>query len=1240
MAISSDVFAFRGEGAVIPWASISREQDAAGRGRGDPEQLRARKRAIADRPADVQLRWMVAPTLGMPNQPFQVFRRQPGRIPLAEIPVRSGRRLTLDRVAAVIEVDVTAPAGSTVTLSASRVGARADDADDRPIRVEEMVGAASRVAPSSGSLRLQIRCSGATVIEVSPGRMTRVAVGLLEDVVALPDWELIEVVGLPFDVGTYDAGEQGLVTALTDPETAAIQRLERGSPPIGWFPATEDATIAPDWSAPDPAELVKEVTLGLREEIKPIFDGRPAHTAARFATTRRATPDGSTLETVATIRPFHSLTLPPSAEAPLALALGFGTAYAAQDGDVEAGATDDYLILATYDDEIPDSGGSNEIAAFIPTPALHHRLTAPQLLETRSAGLRAPEAPDGPWADDAQVSWAESPASAALERPSGAAFARTELGATRADSLLPPRDAGGPRTLLPTTSPAAEGPPPDDTVPRIREGRVGLVDGALTISATTGARSVSYSVALVDLYGVWSPWEDRDHVALAPAPPAPGIVDVSMVAQYDGHPAACPTVTTFDLTVDWETRVPSAVQLLPVLFPTARTGDAPGARPPAAAPASTIPIPLTLQFLGDELQPPASPPAGFSVTIEHVDEEGEQVVLPGADQGEKRRRYRIVLTHTLDYSGTRWWGVEIWARTHLALGMTSIWVPTVPAGDPRPPSAYAMTARAASPVPPSPPLVTQGPSVPLASTPDAQGHSHASIPVTVHGPNPRTVSIWEVSEAALRTAAGLAQRAEETATPSERLVQLRAVYDGLSATRRRAVFRRALTVDATTGVADVVLPRGSTDIHLFGLTATTAEGVESEWPQGGGAIAPHQYLHAVMAPRLVAPAVPAVRATPVAAGLAVELRCLSRIPVARFEVFATRSSAASRVASSMGPPVIAPIATLDAAWTPEIPAEQGMQRYTAVAVAPLADSWTPWFVRAVAVPVDAVGVLALRGMRSPDSPVVPVDLRPSDGPFVAPVLGRSVRTDLVAFQSGTDALATTIDEGAFTIRVRVDSGAESQTTTAVPLGDVAAVVDVTAQPSAIPLASQPPLVLRGPRVGGMTPLAVWWQRPSADDAVQARISVTDPIGRSTHGIGTAPAVPDDPAFGLTLVDGPTIEPRGVGLTLSTKAPRTPEWSLTITVKPRAPLRGIRPRPVTWSSALSAIPTERTPVGRGVIQVRRIAGDLRLPRRDKGAYAVFIRMKPPFTLVARLTGPSGAAGAVSVDVGDRLVIGPR
>ena len=889
-------------------------------------------------------------------------------------------------------------------------------------------------------------------------------------------------------------------------------------------------------------------------------------------------------------------------------------------------------MVARFDDDIPGST-AREIAAFIPSPQRHERLSPPLQLQARSSGLLHPEAVDQAWSDDAQVQWLAVLPSAALERPTLAAFARSEPAYVRAISLLPPRESGGDRPLVPTTTgqssaPVSGGPATPATAP----GWWSLVDGTLTIPVATGARPVRYSVAHSDVFGLWSPWEDVDHQAKAPPPPRPGVVAVSVTAGYQNDPAQCPTTTTIDLTLDWEYRTPASVTTRVVLFPTTRDGNPPGLRPNAPVAPPAVQWTLTMLVSGDQLQDPVGVPTGVGVHVEHLNEEGDAEAVPGPAQGAQRRRYRIVATHLLDYTSTSWWGVEAWAVSDLVVGTPSAWSPPSTAGDTRPPSEVAVFGRAASPVPPTPPTVPVGPEVPLASSPDAQGNSHARVPLTFAGATPEKVSVWEVSESALWSAVDPQHTTADTATPSQRLAALRVAYDGLTETRRRSVFRRALTLDSSEQVADVTLPRGSTDIHLFALTAVTSTGVESTWPQGSLSISPHEYLHAVIAPRMTAPAPPTVRvSTGEPGGPIVRFETLSRIPVAHFDLYASRSPQAARAAVWMGFPVASPTAALDTTWAPhpDIRAEEGMRRYTAQVPLALAASWDPWLLRAVAVPVEKEGRLGLRGARSSDSPVTTVEMLPPDAPDLGPVTGRAAGGSSVAFESDTDVAARAASRGEHMLRVVLESAGVSTATPAVSFSQVQEVVDPSVKPSTIPSENDPPLVLRGPRTGGRTPLGVWWTRPDTAAEVTARLTLTDPLGRVGTATGTAPPVSVTPGFELTLVGTPTVAAKWVGFVLGSSAPRDPDWTLRIVVTPRPRSSWLRPRPVIWSATLDQIPTQVVPVIQEPIQVRA----------ERKRFSVLVRVVPPLHFAAELVDPQGRTSVVSTDVTARR-IGPN
>ena len=66
-----------------------------------------------------------------------------------------------------------------------------------------------------------------------------------------------------------------------------------------------------------------------------------------------------------------------------------------------------------------------------------------------------------------------------------------------------------------------------------------------------------------------------------------------------------------------------------------------------------------------------------------------------------------------------------------------------------------------------------------------------------------------------------------------------------------------LTLPGGARDADVTLPKGSTDIHLFTVTTQSETGIESPWP--GPAPTGHIHLQAATAPRLRRPTPPLTR---------------------------------------------------------------------------------------------------------------------------------------------------------------------------------------------------------------------------------------------------------------------------------------------------------------------------------------------------------------------------------------------
>ncbi|MDM7830259.1 hypothetical protein [Cellulomonas edaphi] len=1225
----------RATGSQVPWATVLRAQMVGVPGLAATTHVsdtaapwvRAAAAQLKDRAVDTQLRWQCNPALGVPFGPFTVWVGRPRlEARTVDVVVREhddGLLLRLPTIAAVVVVDaqVIDPSRPVGILGTYRGGG-----------LTEAMGAAAVQVPGGGRAFLQLKTAGITRVLLTNGTDPQVRVVPLQDVIDDPGWKPVELVGLPVDTpwaGTdYDTSQQGILSALTDPLTAAHQRLDRGGPPLGWAPVTSTGhAVSPPWRAPDPTALLKEITADLLPRIDRLY--RPGRTPADQAALADSPPvdppssgtKSSSLATRATLSPLSLLTLPASADPFLALATGFGTAYPAT--QLPRGEGLEFMVTADYPDT-PIGTGPVQVAAYVPEPEPHIATTTPHALTTRRSGLLAPAVRDAAWRESVQVQWDRVPGSVAMGRPTSGVVARFE-GASPAEVLVEERLAGDRRALVLV---------PDGPAPTPAFGRTSMVDADAEIPLGSGGRHVGYPVAVQDVFGVWSPWADAPWDGDEPGPPGPHVVGVSLTSEYAGT-TACPAVLTVEVAVEWRDRTPLGVDLAAVLFrtPTAAAPPPAGVDPVLPAPAGAFRRDVTLTFAGETLDGPVD------VTVEHLNEAGDAVVTPGTAQGDHGRRYRLTIpVPTLDFSSTLRWGVQVWARVPLSVVGDAGFLP-----DP----AHPALAGVASPVPVPPILPPAPPGVPLGSTPDAQGRSHVrvhwSIPSGAALDTRKGIAVWECAETALRQSAGLSQRAPDGTLPGVRLAQLWDTYDAMTAVQRRAAFRRILELPGTSREADVALPAGSTDIHLFTVTTLSATGVASDWPTGSPA---HAVLQSVAAPRLRRPGPPRVRTVLGAAGtVSVSLTADSDVPVATFLLHRTRSAEAALRPETMGPAFASVPAVAPAPGAPVDPAS-GHALYTGSWSGGFDESWDDWHVRAVAVPVDTVPVEAVRGLPSPASDVVVVRVRPSAPPDLAPLVATVLggAHDGVLVTTSTASPARAVPDGAF----RVSASAVGVGGAAIGAVDPLALGLVPPGPVSGGAAPGPFALVAGTRAAGRTPLALWFTRPVAADPVDVQMTLVDPAGRTSVQAVTVPGwVPDPPSLELVDVspevgyvlariasDASLTDLPPTIMTITVSAPRRPFPPFRVPIGriepvapevrelvgdrllPDLPLRGLPgvvTLPVSLEIALADIP-RRARISTAPIVVTRSTTD---PPHE---YRAVIRVTPPFTLrVSLLTG---------------------
>ncbi|GAB3132722.1 hypothetical protein [Marisediminicola antarctica] len=1227
MVRTADPFRMRAQAVEIDWTRVARSREQFLGEKVDWERLKRRS-------ADVRLEWACSADLGVPHGPFTVWRRSPSRRQRpAPVDVNiawttDGMRLDWGGVDAghvAVRCQVSDPS-EPVGLFLYRIG------HDGLVGT---VGAAAANPAAGVSVSLDVRTSGATWAILVNGHSPEVRITTLHDIVNADDWEPLEIVGLPVDGAwaDYDTQDQGWVGAPLPPYDAAISRLTRGAPPLGWDGFTSGGIRTPTWEGPDPVALVDELRKFVLPAVEALYDsGVPEFAQMRteaWTTTTAPHVDGSaatsSLDAHVDPRPWAVLGLTAQVDPFLNLATGFGAVYTTEslDDDQIPIAHDELLVTAQYrqvlgpgdqvldDQPLPAGIGPAEFAAYAPRGAQLSQVPSPTQLTATRAGFVEPRQPDAPWGESIRLTYRRTLASAMLGTPTQQAAVVADVGSPVAEPIIERRLPQGWRTLA-ISPDGPQGQPGFD--------RATLMHAPAQIALGSSGRNVRYGVALADVFGVWSPWREVGYAGDEPAPELSAIISAKLDMRYTGSTAA-PTTLEVDVATEWTQRRPSRIDVRVVFHPVAPApASAPVLSPTGGVPIGGFDRDLAVTFAGDA-------PTGVGCTVVELNEEGT-APLGGATRGSGARRYRLTATvPTLDFATVWRWGAALWTRRHLLSGPT----PT--------PFGERADTHAASPVPvhPLPPPLL--PDVPLASLPDASGCSHAAVSWSLAaGADARTAVVWECAETALRQTAGLSPQADPLDSPSVRLVDLREAYDSLTPERQRGVFRRIAEVDAGQRTADVTLPRGSTDIHLFVVTIVSSTAIESPWPQGVGGTQPHEHLRAVIAPRLARPEPPVVRSSPVAVGAGTEVRlrleASSPIPVQSFRLLRTRSDRAALRADTMGPAFAEAVAgvKLDDS-TPAQPKRDpvtGDLVYVAEWQGTLPPAWTPWLVRAIAVPQPIEPHRAVRGVGSPPSDIVSVLSAPDTPPVLNDLAFAepdAAHTGLV-IRTATTAPVIPLALGDHTLRARITGASAAP----IEIGPATlASLDET------PLSTSPggPAVWqRGTRVTGRSPLALWFSRADAATSVTIEASLTDPRGRTTTRRVTIPGwtPPPPPAAATLELLGITPRPlSGVTVGVLTDATLDEPYRLRVMAArrtsrgpfgPRLPLR----RPLVVEVDLADIPAApRPPIVVGTVSFRRIR---RLTPFAGTTIEIGVPLPSPLSVSVTLIAPDGAAVSVT------------
>ncbi|MEM9636334.1 MAG: hypothetical protein AAGA94_01705 [Pseudomonadota bacterium] len=1072
------------------------------------------------------LRWVTAPSVGLPSRAFRVWRRRslpfegeealdPDTFTVATT-IGGPQVLSFNRTLAMVRMTVTMPGAGGLIFGCS----------GGP--TFEHWTAAKAVA--GGAHVVKIGAPNLTGIVLPPGATLHSIFGVTQsDAANSQDWELVEVVGLPVEpaewvgVGEHDQ-EQGLLSeGLVAPKDAALARYHRGRALLGWPAFLAPGILAPIWRQPVGPQLIQEMEEQILSQVREVAEFAPNRMANQRRTITVPPPENAT-GAVATTEPSEADYSPLelmltgiSTDPNLSLILGYGTAIAQEDISQGTGALDmlegvddyDYMVTADWDQGLNGRGDELTLAALAIAPGPALAGAQPTGVAAVPSQPMAPIEPDGDWRRSVRFLWQRVPRSGFYRIASYAAAKVRFQPGEQAELMNELRDSGGIRPIAASLPPsdAADGQPsPSGPLPGEKT-HLSAIDRVVNIPppalpVNNGSIIMGYAACTQTIFGLWGNWAGSATTLHEPNPNRVPILRAELAPQVvSAGPAPATLVVEFGW--DWSVRRPASVIIGGRLYAAQYRSDP----PPSDLPTLQLPRSLggvdpaiEVTFAGDT---PSGPPGS---NVEGLTADGESFATFGPAQGDEIRRYRITVPgFSLNFGTTPHVGLALWARgTELrAPGRIGPWTETpylIAASDPRPPS-----------------IVVEH--VDFASLPDARGEAHGRIDWP-EVPNVAGYWIYEVSETSLRAALGLPPPGQG-ASFSDRLAEIRSAYNGNPV---RFPFTRKFSELLQVTSLDVTLPRGSRDIHFFMVLAQSRTNTDSDWPESDDA---GDQLIPITAPQVARPEPPVLEVrrvldeTVMPPVLRAQITVTPRIGhrASRVLIYRTRVGEAAREIDTMGPP-IADLSPFEPGWTFETASDAFASDHIVRAEGfdTPAGSWRKLWYRAE-VWSEGDPERALLPGRSAPSPAQQVVIPPSGPPHLGGITaewpGGALGTVLLRWTSRAPLAETPLGPHLMAIDVKV---AGTQGLTEPVLSE------------ALPLAQ----ISEGPALAA----AHWWRdgapaangtqvyralivRESVDQALSIGVRVHDPIGRISEELFTVASGPVDPAptiIGLSALD--------------------------------------------------------------------------------------------------------------------------
>ena len=1097
---------FMVEAAIIDWIQIIRRRKLPDNF-ANLMQQRLKKQGIPVRSA--HLRWSLHPEFGMPTEPFVVWRRPIVNFEGAReiVPVYSVQLPNTVRVIgwgeplALVTLRLHVPGPNAMVIGTS--GA-------------PTLGRASTFKTiTAGTHTVELAGPDLTgMIVMGAGVEVQNISGVSPDVVANnPGWQKVEIVGFPVEpdqwagVGNHDRKQGLLDPGLVDPEEAAIQRLLRGTPLLGWDPEITPGVNAPPWILPDKSGLIHE----MRQQILPLLREMaelPPHKQQAFLKRVDMPPpentSGQSVDTEpsqAEYAPLGILGSAVTSDPLLSLALGYGTAIEQEDlpaitlGDRKlfAGKDDfDYMVTAHWERGLRGQGEAFDGAALALRPGMALAGAAPGNLEALVSAPLRPQSRDGHWRRSVRLKWDRLPRTGLYRIASYAAVRVPVTPSGDPHILNEERDSGG---ILPISTNSSPG---DSLEPK----HLSTVDREVEIPTGPGFTQLDYAIATQTIFGLWGQWTTTAASLVEPG------LDPLQILSADFHcineNAICDAELVVDLGWDWSVRTPRQFSLRARLYPAVFRGtEPPSLTVPAHFPRRLggVDAEVLITFSGDE---PSVIDNGSGIalddTIQAMSPDGSQFVAAGVAQSNDVRRYRLTLKRfSLDFSGTPHICAALWARVReqVAPANFGLWSPTplvASASDPRP-------------------LEILTDDVQLASLPDAKGECHARIawPAVASAAG---YIVYETTETRLRHELGLGDT-PLTDTLEARLATLRSEYNHHPV--RRAFTRRGNALHQGTSL-DITLPRGSKDIHCFMVLTQNLAQVESDWPSGTDA---GDRLIPIAAPRIIQPQAPTLEVRRIRtdsggtpsyhAWLRISMRPGPRVK--QLDIYRCRVTDAVRQVDTMGPPLLR-LTDSTADWQLEQESDTVSSDFILQASGndQPEGSWKKVWYRAVVWSEDDPARGLLKGRSEASSPqwvVIPPASFPPLSELTAEWAGGPLQDILLRWRSTAPIAATALGSHRLSIVVKTaghDMGAEALLNLDTPLENL---------PTS--LSSDTTGLWREglPDINHAQEYRALIKRLSLDEGVNIAVRLRDPIGRISERLLRVEAGPVDPEPDIT-----------------------------------------------------------------------------------------------------------------------------